>query len=59
MNHADSMRQFNYFGSNPGMAHHAGIDEDVELLEREIETVMMNSANKGGTAVGGKRDRID
>ena len=31
-------------------------DEDVELLEREIETVMMR---KGNTAVGGKRDRLN
>ena len=58
MTNVDSMRQFNYFGSNPGMTHTAvGLDEDVELLEREIETVMQN--NKGGTAVGGKRERID
>ena len=41
------------------MTHTAagGLDEDVELLEREIETVMKN--NKSGTAVGGKRDRLD
>ena len=53
----DSMHQFNYFGSTPGgnMAVNA-FDEDVELLEREIETVMMR---KGNTAVGGKRDRLN
>ena len=32
------------------------MDEDVELLEREIESVMMR---KGSTAIGGKRDRLD
>ena len=53
----DSMRQFNYFGSNPaGLVHTASVEEDVEQLEREIETVMRN---KGGTAIGGKRDRLD
>ena len=32
------------------------MDEDVELLEREIENVIMR---KGGTAIGSKRDRLD
>ena len=50
----DSMRQFNYFGNNPAMPNN--MDEDVELLEREIESVMMR---KGSTAVGSKRDRLD
>ena len=52
------MHQFNYFGSTPGgqaMASGA-FDEDVELLEREIQTVMMR---KGNTAVGGKRERLN
>ena len=42
----DSMHQFNYFGSTPGgnMAVNA-FDEDVELLEREIETVMMREGD--------------
>jgi hypothetical protein len=31
------------------------VDEDVELLEREIQSVIKN---KAGTAVGGKRERI-
>ena len=33
-----------------------GDSEDVELLEREIESVIMR---KGGTAVGGRRNRLD
>jgi len=32
-----------------------GDSEDVELLEREIESVIMR---KGGTAVGGRRNRL-
>ena len=55
------MRQFNYFGANPtaggvySNAQYAGDSEDVELLEREIESVIMR---KGvGTAVGGRRHR--
>lgn len=55
MNNVDSMRKFNYFGNNPGQ-HQNVIDEDVEILEREIESVMMR---KGGTAVGSTRDRLD
>ena len=54
MSTVDSMRQFNYFGNNPAMPNN--MDEDVELLEREIESVMMR---KGSTAIGGKRDRLD
>ena len=51
------MHQFNYFGSTPGGGITANaFNEDVELLEREIETVMMR---KGGTAVGGKRERLN
>ena len=50
------MNQFNYFGNNP--ADGMGVDpEDVELLEREIESAMMRKGT--GTAVGGKRDRLD
>ena len=33
-----------------------GDSEDVELLEREIESVIMR---KGGTAAGGRRNRLD
>lgn len=52
----NSMRQFNYFGANPGVQqqYYGGDSEDVELLEREIESVIMR---KGGTAVGGRRHR--
>ena len=31
------------------------LDEDVELLEKEIESAMM----RGGTAVGGTRQKLD
>ena len=44
------MHQFNYFGNNTGQP--AAFEEDVELLEKEIENVMMR---KVGTAVGGTR----
>ena len=52
----DSMRQFNYFGSGPGVQqqYQGGDSEDVEILEREINNVIMR---KGGTAVGGRRHR--
>ena len=43
------MRQFNYFGNNHGV-----FNEDVEKLEREIETLM-----RGETAGVGHRDRLD
>ena len=33
-----------------------GDSEDVELLEREIESAIMR---KGGTAAGGRRNRLD
>lgn len=53
------MRQFNYYGNYQGGQVPLGptgvpLDEDVELLERQIE-----SALRGGTGTGKQRQQLD
>ena len=59
LSNVDSMRQFNYLAAS----NERGVEDDVEQLEREIENVLKKTASttvaaKGGTAVGGKRERL-
>ena len=59
LSNVDSMRRFNYLA----VSHERGVEDDVEQLEREIENVLKKTASttvvaKGGTAVGGKRERL-
>ena len=49
MTQVESMNQFNYHSDKVGLA----IDEDVEILEREIESVMLRKGFE--TAQGGTR----
>ena len=54
LNQSDSMNQFNYYGQYDGQEigpNGLPYEEDVELLEKQIETVM-----RGQTAVGMNRD---
>jgi len=49
MTQVESMHQFNYHSGKVGLA----IDEDVEILEREIESVLMRKGVE--TAASGTR----
>ena len=57
LNNNDSINQFNYYGQFDGAeigANGIPYEEDIELLEKQIETVM-----RGQTATGGARKDVD
>lgn len=45
------MRQFNYFAGNGGLGQTINMDEDVDQLEREIETVIKSKGVRAGGRV--------